>query len=160
MINRRLSLRSQPCAAQAFLADGPLVARMPNRAQPLDREHKSLTEVSGKPVDKLYEWANLALASADRSPAQRHCKRSWRRSGLAGSRRACASPFILGAPIRLLPSRSWVVQINAELSLCLNEKRGLGLLTPKLRVSKSADVNEICSAGPSVLLANMGGLTV
>ena len=43
MINRRLSLRSQLCAAQAFLAaDGLSVERAFNRAFPLDREHKRL----------------------------------------------------------------------------------------------------------------------
>ena len=43
LINRRLSLRSQLCAAQAFLAaDGLSVERAFNRAFPLDREHKRL----------------------------------------------------------------------------------------------------------------------
>jgi hypothetical protein len=42
LINRRLSLHSQPCAAMAFLADGELAERALNRASPLDREHKGL----------------------------------------------------------------------------------------------------------------------
>jgi hypothetical protein len=42
LINRRLSLRSQLCAATAFLADGGLAERALNRAFPLDREHKRL----------------------------------------------------------------------------------------------------------------------
>jgi len=40
LINRRLSLRSQFRAANAFLADGLSAARALNRASPLDREHK------------------------------------------------------------------------------------------------------------------------
>jgi len=42
LINRRLSLHSQPCAAMAFLADGELAEQALNRASPLDREHKRL----------------------------------------------------------------------------------------------------------------------
>ena len=42
LINRRLSLHSQPCAAMAFLADGGLAQPALNRASPLDREHKRL----------------------------------------------------------------------------------------------------------------------
>jgi hypothetical protein len=42
LINRRLSLHSQPCAAMAFLADGELAEQPLNRASPLDREHKRL----------------------------------------------------------------------------------------------------------------------
>ena len=42
LINRRLSLRSQLCAAMAFLADGGPAERALNRAFPLDREHKRL----------------------------------------------------------------------------------------------------------------------
>src|SRR4029077_17592627 len=42
LINRRLSLHSQPCAAIAFLADGELAEQALNRASPLDREHKRL----------------------------------------------------------------------------------------------------------------------
>jgi hypothetical protein len=42
LINRRISLHSQPCAAMAFLADGELAERALNRASPLDREHKGL----------------------------------------------------------------------------------------------------------------------
>ena len=42
LINRRLSLHSQPCAAIAFLDDGELAERALNRASPLDREHKRL----------------------------------------------------------------------------------------------------------------------
>jgi hypothetical protein len=41
LINRRLSLRSQLCAAMVFLADGGLAERALNRAFALDREHKS-----------------------------------------------------------------------------------------------------------------------
>ena len=44
LINRRLSLHSQPCAAMAFLADGELAEQALNRASPLDREHKRLVE--------------------------------------------------------------------------------------------------------------------
>jgi hypothetical protein len=40
LINRRLSLRSQRCAALPILADGPLAARTLNRASPLGGEHK------------------------------------------------------------------------------------------------------------------------
>jgi len=42
LINRRLSLHSQPCAAMAFLADGELAEQALNYASPLDREHKRL----------------------------------------------------------------------------------------------------------------------
>jgi hypothetical protein len=42
LINRRLSLHSQPCAAMAFLADGELAEQALNHASPLDREHKKL----------------------------------------------------------------------------------------------------------------------
>ena len=42
LINRRLSLRSQLCAARPFRADGDFAARALNRAQPLDCEHKRL----------------------------------------------------------------------------------------------------------------------
>jgi hypothetical protein len=42
LINRRFSLRSQLCAATAFLADGLSAERALNRASPLDREHKRL----------------------------------------------------------------------------------------------------------------------
>ena len=42
LINRRLWLHSQPCAAMAFLADGELAEQALNRASPLDREHKRL----------------------------------------------------------------------------------------------------------------------
>ena len=42
LINRRLSLHSQPCAAMAFLADGEFAEQALNRASPLDREHKRL----------------------------------------------------------------------------------------------------------------------
>jgi len=41
LINGRLSLHSQLCAAMAFLADGELAERALNRASPLAREHKS-----------------------------------------------------------------------------------------------------------------------
>jgi hypothetical protein len=41
LINRRLSLRSQLCAAMASFADGGLAERALNRVFPLDREHKS-----------------------------------------------------------------------------------------------------------------------
>ena len=41
LINRRLSLRSQPCADCAFLTDGHQAARMINHASALDPEHKS-----------------------------------------------------------------------------------------------------------------------
>jgi hypothetical protein len=41
LINRRLSLHSQPCAAMTYLADGELAEQALNRASPLDREHKS-----------------------------------------------------------------------------------------------------------------------
>jgi hypothetical protein len=47
LINRRLSLHSQPCAAMAFLADGELAEQALNRASPLDREHKRLESVVG-----------------------------------------------------------------------------------------------------------------
>ena len=47
LINRRLSLHSQPCAAMAFLADGELAEQALNRASPLDREHKRLVEDAG-----------------------------------------------------------------------------------------------------------------
>ena len=47
LINRRLSLHSQPCAAMAFLADGELAEQPLNRASPLDREHKRLESVVG-----------------------------------------------------------------------------------------------------------------
>jgi hypothetical protein len=40
LINRRLSLRPQLCAAMVFLADGGLAERALNRAFALDREHK------------------------------------------------------------------------------------------------------------------------
>ena len=46
LINRRLSLHSQPCAAIAFLDDGELAERALNRASPLDREHKRLGALS------------------------------------------------------------------------------------------------------------------
>jgi hypothetical protein len=46
LINRRLSLHSQPCAAMAFLADGELAEQPLNRASPLDREHKRLSRDS------------------------------------------------------------------------------------------------------------------
>lgn len=42
LIDRRLSLRSQPCAAKAFLADGLSAERALNYASHLDREHKRL----------------------------------------------------------------------------------------------------------------------
>jgi hypothetical protein len=42
LINRRLSLHSQPCAAITLLADGELAEQALNRASPLDREHKRL----------------------------------------------------------------------------------------------------------------------
>ena len=42
LINRRLSLHSQPCAAMAFLADGELAEQALNHASPLDREHRRL----------------------------------------------------------------------------------------------------------------------
>jgi len=42
LINRRLSLRSQLCAAMAFFADGLHDGRVLGHAQPLDREHKRL----------------------------------------------------------------------------------------------------------------------
>jgi hypothetical protein len=42
LINRRLSLRSQLCAATTFLADGLSAERAPNRVFPLDPEHKRL----------------------------------------------------------------------------------------------------------------------
>jgi hypothetical protein len=45
LINRRLSLHSQPCAAMAFLADGELAEQALNYASPLDREHKRLAWV-------------------------------------------------------------------------------------------------------------------
>ena len=41
LINRRLSLHSQPCAAMPLLADGELAEQALNHASPLDREHKS-----------------------------------------------------------------------------------------------------------------------
>ena len=41
LINRRLSLHSQPCAAMPPFADGCPAERALNRASPLDREHKS-----------------------------------------------------------------------------------------------------------------------
>jgi hypothetical protein len=44
LINRRLSLHSQPCAAMAFLADGELAEQTLHRASPLDREHKRLVD--------------------------------------------------------------------------------------------------------------------
>ena len=44
LINRRLSLHSQPCAAMAFLAGGELAEQALNRASPLDREHKRLSD--------------------------------------------------------------------------------------------------------------------
>ena len=47
LINRRLSLHSQPCAAMAFLADGELAEQALNHASPLDREHKRLAPRSG-----------------------------------------------------------------------------------------------------------------
>jgi hypothetical protein len=47
LINRRLSLHSQPCAAMAFLADDELAEQPLNRASPLDREHKRLAPRSG-----------------------------------------------------------------------------------------------------------------
>ena len=50
LINRRLSLHSQPCAAMAFLADGELAERALNRASPLDREHKRLSSVRAGPI--------------------------------------------------------------------------------------------------------------
>ena len=46
LINRRLSLHSQPCAAMAFLADGELAEQPLNRASPLDREHKRLADLA------------------------------------------------------------------------------------------------------------------
>jgi hypothetical protein len=49
LINRRLSLHSQPCAAMAFLADGELAEQALNHASPLDREHKRLDRDSGMP---------------------------------------------------------------------------------------------------------------
>ena len=45
LINRRLSLRSQLCAAMASFADGGLAERALNRVFPLDREHKRLKRV-------------------------------------------------------------------------------------------------------------------
>ena len=41
LINRRLSLRSQLCAAIAIIVDGFGAERALTRARPLDREHKS-----------------------------------------------------------------------------------------------------------------------
>jgi hypothetical protein len=46
LINRRLSLRSQLCAAMASFADGGLAERALHRAWPLDREHKRLNNAS------------------------------------------------------------------------------------------------------------------
>ena len=46
LINRRLSLCSQLCAAKLFLPDGISAVRVLIHAQPLDREHKSLAECS------------------------------------------------------------------------------------------------------------------
>ena len=59
LINRRLSLHSQPCAAMAFLADGELAERALNRASPLDRKHKRLTAKNPKPT--VQEERLLAL---------------------------------------------------------------------------------------------------
>jgi transposase InsO family protein len=42
LINRRLSLRSQICAATNLLPDGLFAERLVNRPSPLDREHKRL----------------------------------------------------------------------------------------------------------------------
>ncbi len=47
LVNRRLSLHSQPCAAMASLADGELAEQALNHASPLDREHKRLAPRSG-----------------------------------------------------------------------------------------------------------------
>jgi hypothetical protein len=53
LINRGLSLHSQPSAAMAFLAEQAL-----NRASPLDREHKRLV-VAGGPASFAGSFGNL-----------------------------------------------------------------------------------------------------
>jgi hypothetical protein len=63
LINRRLSLRSQLCAATNFLADGLSAERALNRVFPLDPEHKSYWEngdyvlLGRAPADRLLERA-------------------------------------------------------------------------------------------------------
>jgi hypothetical protein len=61
LINRRLSLYSQPCAAMAFLADGELAERALNRASPLDREHKRLGH---RLINRIQIRAAASLTSA------------------------------------------------------------------------------------------------
>ena len=63
MINRRLSLRSQLCAAMAFLADGGLAERALNRAFPLDREHKRLARAARIHLTFVVSTLFLALAA-------------------------------------------------------------------------------------------------
>ena len=54
LINRRLSLHSQPCAAMAFLArSASSPERALNRASPLDREHKGLGGVDTYRIHKM-----------------------------------------------------------------------------------------------------------
>ena len=56
LINRRLSLHSQPCAAMAFLADGEFAERALNRASPLDREHKRLERAARRLLGKGFRF--------------------------------------------------------------------------------------------------------
>jgi hypothetical protein len=51
LINRRLSLRSQPRAAMAFLADRELAARALDCVRALDGEHKRLTHRDSSRID-------------------------------------------------------------------------------------------------------------
>ena len=67
LINRRLSLHSQPCAAIVFLADGELAERALNRASPLDREHKRL-EATALPKGRIRRDARLPHPTLCASP--------------------------------------------------------------------------------------------
>ena len=68
LINRRLSLHSQPCAAMAFLADRELAEQALNRASPLDREHKRLTFA----LDQLWGLIRVNTRCRDRSRRYPH----------------------------------------------------------------------------------------
>ena len=84
LINRRLSLHSQPCAAMAFLADSELAERALNRASLLDREHKRL---DAHPDDEAQRPSIRRPGSPDvlRRIADAWCRR-WLES--TGSRRS------------------------------------------------------------------------
>ena len=72
LINRRLSLHSQPCAAMAFLADGELAEQALNRASPLDREHKKLGERQAGRSCALKACHQTSLSPMFRSSKSNH----------------------------------------------------------------------------------------